>query len=366
MKKISSFATVVLLLLSFSSCDSEKSQDPVGYTDLFEQTADNIIIPSYAQFQSDVSALKADFSAFDTSDIETLKTLQEQFKATYLSWQYVSAFNFGPAAEYSSLLLNNCNSFPTNVAKIEDNIQSDSFNLNLPSNYEAKGLPALDYLLFHTSQSNLMAELTDSARINYIGDCIDDMQIRIDDVVEGWDSYRAVFIGSKGNDRNSSLSLLFNAFLYDYEQLKRNKFALPSGFATQYGIPVAADPSLVECYYSQMSLELIDANLVALQNLYLGVDKNGVDGVGVYEKLKEYNAQSTVVDGDLAAAIQEQFVLCRQSISVFENDLSHEIENNNFKISETSSVLQKLVPMIKNDMRSYLSVTVTSTDADGD
>jgi len=366
MKKVLRFATVVVLLMSFSSCDPEKPMDNVTYSDLFEQTADNIIIPSYAQFQSDLSALRADFDAFDASEVQSIEKLQDQFKATYLSWQSVSAFDFGPAADYSTLLLMNCNSFPTNVSKIEDNIQSGSFDLDVPSNYEAKGLPALDYLLFHTSQIELLTELSDSSRINYISACIVDMQTRVEGVVEAWDSYRAVFVQANGNDRSSSLSLLFNTFLYDYEQVKRNKFALPSGFATQYGIPIAADNSVVEGRFSEMSFELMDANLAALEKVYMGVGYDGVDGVGIYEKLKEYNAQSTVVDGDLASAIQEQFAACREAISLYTMNLSSEIENNNVNLSETSNALQKLVPMIKNDMRSYLSVTVTSTDADGD
>ena len=83
--------------------------------------------------------------------------------------------------------------------------------------------------------------------------------------------------------------------------MKRNKFALPSGFATQYGIPISADNSAVEGHYSNMSFELMDANLAALEKVYMGIGYDGVDGVGIYEKLKEYNAQSTVVDGDLAS-----------------------------------------------------------------
>ena len=55
------------------------------------------------------------------------------------------------------------------------------------------------------------------------------MQSKLDYVINGWDTYRNVFVESEGNDQSSSLSLLFNHFLFDYEQLKRNKFALPSG-----------------------------------------------------------------------------------------------------------------------------------------
>ena len=43
----------------------------------------------------------------------------------------------------------------------------------------------------------------------------------------------------------------------------------------------------------------------------MGTGENGIDGVGIYEMLKEYNAVSTVVEGDLSEAIANQFVICK-------------------------------------------------------
>ena len=366
MKRFTLSLIVVCCLMGFASCDPYEEQDNVEYSDFFENVADHMIVPRYAQFQSDLSGLEESLNTFDASNVSTLISLQEQFKAAYLSWQFISVFEFGPAAEYSALLRTNCNTFPTNSSRVEENIEVGEYNLSFPSNYEAKGLPALDYLLFHSSQSDLLIELSDVTRIIYMQDCLADMLGRVNEVVSAWDSYRSTFIGSEGNDQNSSLSLLFNQFLYDYEKLKRDKFALPSGFATQFGIPLDTDTDLVEGRYSKMSFLLMEANLIALENIFLGIGENGVDGVGIFEKLKEYNAQSTVVDGDLAIAVQEQFIICKEAINQFSNDLPFEITNNISEVQEVSNELQKMVPMIKNDMRSYLSVTVTLTDSDGD
>ena len=60
----------------------------------------------------------------------------------------------------------------------------------------------------------------------------------------------------------------------------------------------------------------------------MGIGVNGVDGVGIYEMLKEYNAVSTVVEGDLSEAIADQFVICKELVNEFSNDLSYEILNN--------------------------------------
>jgi hypothetical protein len=366
MKRFLRLVGVVLGLLCLPSCGPDGPGDNVEYSDLFENVADNMIVPRYAQFQSDLSALEAGLNTFDANDVESLISLQEQFKAAYLSWQSVSVFEFGPAAEYSALLRINCNSFPANVSGIEENIEAGTYNLAFPSNYQAKGLPAFDYLLFHAGQNELLDELSNASRITYMQDCLADMQSRVDEVVDAWDTYRDAFVGLEDNDQNSSLSLLFNQYLYDYEKLKRDKLALPAGFSTHYGIPLDADTSLVEGRFSKMSFQLIDANLSALENIYLGVGEDGTDGVGIFEKLKEYNAQSTVVDGDLAVAIQEQFTVCREAIGQYTNGLPFEIVNNISQVQEAFNALQKMVPMIKNDMRSYLSITVTLIDADGD
>jgi len=366
MKKFTPIVFIAFALLSLGSCCTGDLDDKVEYSDFFENVANNIIVPRYAEFQSDLGALETSLNAFDVSDVSSLSLIQSQFKEAYLSWQSVSIFEFGPAAEYSALLRVNCNTFPANITRVEDNIETEEYNLLFPSNYAAKGLPALDYLLFHSNQSDLLIELSDSSRMFYIHDCVADMQDRVDEVVNAWDTYRTTFIGSEGNNQNSSLSLFFNQFLYDYEKLKRDKFALPAGFATQFGIPLDADTSVVEGRFSKMSFQLIQANLESLENIYLGMGEDGTDGVGIFEKLKEYNAQSTVVDGDLAVAIQEQFTNCQEAISHYANDLPIEIIHNISEVQETSNQFQKMVPMLKNDMRSYLSVTVTLTDADGD
>ena len=314
MISLRSYIIIFLAITLFGSCspdpDPVDSIQDVQFSDVFQNVVDNIIVPRYSNFHMALSDLDLELNNFDSLEMSSLVSLQQKLLTTYLSWQKVSAFEFGPAAETSALLRANINSFTTlEISKIELNIQNNNYNLDAASNYSAKGLPALDYILFHASQDELLLELADQARVNYMKDCVSDMISRVDYVLNAWDAYRNVFINSSGNDQSSSLSLLFNNFLYDYEQIKRNKFALPAGFATSYGVPLPMDTSKVEGLYSATSLQLIYANLTALENLYLGVGENDVDGVGIYEMLKAYNANSTVVEGDLSEAIANQFVL---------------------------------------------------------
>ncbi len=366
MRELLSKFFIFSVLLFLGSCDLDSDEDEIYYDDFFENVADGIIIPRYANFQQQLIDMSDKLALFDSSNSQSLLEVQNQFKSTYISWQYISAFEFGPSQEYFGKLQEMCNTFPTKVSDIEANILNGDYNLDFPTNYDAKGLPAIDYLLFHTSTPDLLQELSNLKRIQYIDDCLIDMQTRVSAVLSAWDDYRDVFVQSQGNDVSSSLSILFNQYLFDYERLKRDKFALPAGFATQYGIPILSDTSVVEARYSKMSIALLQANIISLERIYMGVNEQGIDGVGFYEKLLEYNAQSTVVDGDLALAIQEQFSICKNALANHVTDLPNEIINNISQVEFTSNELQKMVPMLKNDMRSYLSVSVTEGDPDGD
>jgi len=358
MIRVLNFKIVIVVSLLLFSCKPEEKKNQLDFTDMFAHMADNIIVPRYDDLYVNLVNLESSLDAVDFDDQLSFLTAQNQFKTAYISWQSVSVFEFGPAAEYSNLLRYNCNTFPCNTGNIQENIMNGNYDFSSVSTYEAKGFPALDYLLFYN-------DYVSQAELAYAKECVVDMRQRVESVIQGWDDYRSIFIEENGVGGNSSLSLFFNQFLYDYEFLKRNKFGLPSGFATQFFIPIPHDATKVEGFYSGMSFSLIEANLLSLKDLFLGV-VDGVDGVSLYDKLQEGGASSTVEDGDLAELMAYQFELCQAQITQFENTLEEEILLQNPQLSEAYGVFQKMVPMIKNDMRSYLSVSVTISDSDGD
>ena len=214
MKRPILYSIILLAVISFGSCSPDAVEE-VEFSDLFQNVADNIIVPRYSNFDNALSDLSLELNNFNNSELSSLESLQQKFIETYLAWQTVSAFEFGPAGEISVSLRSNINNFPTDESRIESNIQNNDYNLEVASNYSAKGLPALDYILFHASQDQLIMELADESRVNYMKDCVSNMKSRVDYVVNAWDTYRNTFVESEGNDQNSSLSLFFNYFLYD-------------------------------------------------------------------------------------------------------------------------------------------------------
>ena len=114
MKILKTYTIVFLALISFGSCGPDAVEE-VEFSDLFQNVADNVIVPRYSNFDNALSDLNLELNNFDPAELSSLEALQQKFITAYLSWQTVSAFEFGPAGEPSALLLSNINNFPTNL-----------------------------------------------------------------------------------------------------------------------------------------------------------------------------------------------------------------------------------------------------------
>ncbi|MGB1294020.1 MAG: imelysin family protein [Flavobacteriales bacterium] len=365
--------TSLVIISLILSCGTDDGGSKTNFSDLFMNTSENIIQPQYNAFNDQISSLKQATETFtSTVNIANLSALQSKFEETYKMWQHTSLYEFGPAVDADILLKTSINSYPTNSTLIEDNISSGTYNLDGANNIFAAGLPALEYLIYgidknnNTIVSQFSTETNFQNRKQYALDLVNKMAEKTALVSQKWVAYHNSYIENTGTGNSSSLTLLFNAYLKDYEETKRNKFALPAGYATEYSIPIAKDENKVEGLYSGISFELITESIKAHKAFFKGIGYNGVDGIGFEDKLIELKAVSTVVDGDLSPAVSDQIEEILTSLPTFSNTLKEEIVNNNSSLATLNTKLQKLVPMIKIDMKSYFGVPVTSQDTDGD
>ena len=172
------FISIALISFSISCTENDNQQnstsDNYDRSALLTNVVDNIIIPAHQRFQEELTLLTENLSEFNSNrDIETLENLQLQFVETYKYWQHIEMFNIGYAEEiyYASKM----NIYPTNVSRIVDNINGESFDLdNNPNQYSAQGFPALDYLLFGLGENNFeildiyLDNQNDNPTLNYL------------------------------------------------------------------------------------------------------------------------------------------------------------------------------------------------------
>jgi predicted lipoprotein len=370
-------AAALLLGISFSCSKSGGSPNsggggtnPTGKDSILTNIGNNIILPAYQSLSAAVNSLDSaivDFNAGPGSG--KLLAVQGFFKAAYVSWESASAYDgFGPAYT-GQPVLSGLNLFPTNTSTIESNITAGNNNVNAFANASAKGFPALDYLLYGAGGNTLTGYTTGAGAANrkaYLAAVSADIKAEANAALKGWQAsggnYIATFIAGTGNSISSSLGLLINSLVQDFEIGKNDRLGIPLGKQPP-GQVLPVLPNEVEAYYSGISVQLALAQLKAIQHLYLGIGAQG-SGPG----LKDYVIQKKIAynGGLLNDVLQANFASAAAGLQAIPDPFSATIQTNAAPANAVYATYQQLVVLLKTDMASGLGVLITFGDNDGD
>jgi len=323
---------------------------------MLENYADNLIIPGYVVLDANLATLETELDAFIGAPSQTgLESLRQAFVLAWLSWQDVSAFEVGPAMEQT--LRPNLNVFPTDTSLIEANITSGSYNLETAANLDAKGFPALDYLLYHQDAAAVVASFSEANRQAYLKELVSRMRTRVTAVLTGWQNgYRATFLAATGIDVGSSTSQLFNETVRDYEDMRRFKVGDCIGVRFLGEI----QPYQVEGFFSGQSLNLVLRHLSAHQRIFKGASVAGVDGIGFEEHLAAVDGSSISQD------LQGHLANGAQKLEALGEPLHLACTAQTQAVQEAYDDLQRGVVSYKSEASSALSILITYQDGDGD
>lgn len=358
MKNIGMFA-VAVLMLSVTAC---KKDEEDGNTSSFDQKGmltnmrTNVIAPAYANLYTGLTQLKALATAFTTTpNTANLASLKLGYESVYEQYQAVSSFDFGPAADVAFRGM--MNTYPVNHGIIEGNIVVGDYNLDAAGNIAANGLPTIDYLLYSQSDASTIdlfsMDASKENRAAYLHDVIHQMEQTTWLISQDWNTgYGDGFEQNTGTGVGSSVSLLINAMVQDYERYIRDgKVGIPAGVRS-LGVTY---PDKVEAYNSAISNTVLKASLVAFQNAF-----NGQDGLGLDDYLVWASA-ATVKDG-----IQLQLQTAITQTQNLPNVMAVAVDANASEVKDLYQSLQQGLIMLKVDMPSALSVLITYQDSDGD
>lgn len=326
--------------------------------------ADNIIVPSYEAFTSELDGLNTAFDTFKTEANETnLIALRASWLSAYRAWQKVDMFEIGPAETVGLRL--NLNIYPTDPEKIGIFIASRTYDLRLASNRDAKGFPALDYLIngFGEDDAAIVAKFNGAgkdASLAYMSAVMADMTTLSEQVLLEWkQGYRDTFVKNDGSSATASVDRFTNDFVQYYEKFLR---------AGKMGIPLGAfsgvqSPSTVESYYSPKTSNLLFLDgLDAVQDFFngkhFGSDVKGESMASYLESLDRKN---------LGDDINAQFDSAREAVTGLDS-FRTELETSDPAVDMLSAYdeVQKAVGLLKVDLFSAMSISVDFVDADGD
>lgn len=356
-------ALVLIFSFGFTSCkkDDETTSDNNSYdrTEMLTHFNDSLIIPVYQATFLTADQLTADITEFTLNpSLSGLTNARLNFEQLYTAWQTIAHLELGPAEAIS--LRGNVNVYPTDTIQIHANITSGAYDLGTADNTDAKGLPAISYLLYGTGN-------TDNDMVSYYANNPDagtylkaittDCVTKISGVYNTWqEAYGTEFKSRKGTDAGSSTSLLYNALVSHTERYFRDgKLGIPAGKRT-LGETL---PEKTENYYSGRSIPLAVTNLKAIYRFFSATEK-----VSFYHYLKALDAK---YNGQLLAdVVDAQFKTAIDKLEAIPDPLSTTVNTDMPVIDAAYIEIQKLIVLLKTDVPSALGVLINYQDNDGD
>ena len=347
-----------------SSSDNSESQT-FDRKALLTNWANNIIIPLYENFNTNLTALSDEITKFnETPNLDNLKLVREKWLDAYKSWQHVEMFNLGKAEE--TYFQSKMNVYPSDKERIERNLTNETYNLDNPNNNDAQGFPALDYMLYGSDESDekiVDKYLLENKKYNtYLSSLIDKMVSNTSVVVNDWNQNKDTYINSTENTSTSSINKITNDFIYYYEKLFRaNKIGIPAGVFSGSKLP-----DRVEGYYSKIySKDLALEAMSAIENFFVGKKYNSEEkGESLESYLNFLNSEKNGTS--LSKSITDQFKVAKETIDKLNNDFTSQVNEDNNKMLVAYDEIQKGVVFMKTDMLQSLSISVDYVDADGD
>lgn len=362
----------VMVIALAVTCKKEKKDDQLkdqfDRKAMLENIGNNIIVPNYFSLKEKIADLDTAIGAFfANSDSVGLVNVQNSFKEVYRSWQLCSVFEFGPAEKEA--LRANLNTFPTDTTKVSSHISSGVYDLTLITNRDAKGFPALDYLFFGASFNSVYLSFTSGTQVatrkNYVIALLSEIKLKVNTVFSDWNlggvNYISTFTANAGSGAGSSIGVLVNQLVFDWDVLRNGQIGIPLGKKT-LGSPL---PEKVEAYYSKISVELAIKHCKATEDLFWGKDGLGNNGMGFDDYLIYFDAHPLYSSGSLSDIIKAQFALIGSKLNLIPSPLSNAIIANAVTVDDAYIEIQKLYVLLKTDMPSALGLTIDQ-DPDGD
>jgi hypothetical protein len=360
-------ALLLLSLLSFSSCDDPAGPAGEGYDRkaMLEFTARNTIIPLYGDFHQTVMSFDSSLQVLISDpNEEHAQELRNSWRQMAEAWQYVVIFDFGPAQMSDGSLFQNIGTFPASGLKIASFINAkDTTFRNFDR--DSRGLYALEYMLFKDSVNFLQSIAEQPFRLAYAKAVSGNILTKVESVLNQWQgSFATSFINTDGAQAGSSISDLYNAFVYHFETMKNYNIGLPMG---KRAGQVNSEPTKVEGYYSGHSTALLKAKYTAIRNLWFG-----------YARLSMASSLSAIGFKDYLLTVEHGPRLVEDTesqwniIGTILNALDSKVSLQNMIIPQDPQLdllfveMTKHTRFIKSEMSSLLGISITYSSGDGD
>lgn len=350
-KRITLAAVATILITGCSQNNFDRGR-------ILENVTNNLILPTYENFDQTTNALHTVSQTFTENPTdESLSDLKSAWKTSIKTWKRAEVFNFGPVE--SLVLVTAIDRWPTSERGIEQAIEdydgSDDYLIRIGSN--RKGLPAIEYLLFHDEGSVILEQFSDENRKVYLNLLTEALTQHSSEILDEWNSgYKQEFISKTGNQADSGITLLANELGYLLQKVRMEKLEIPLGAQTQ-GTPRL---QMLESVHADFTKELIRENLVSAQQTFNGADSTGFDDYIEALGIEDENGEL------LSEAINSEYENSFRILDSIDGSLENAIINQRETVQELIYSIQRLYVHTDIGMISQLGILTVFSDNDGD
>lgn len=284
------------------------------------------------------------------------------------AWVATLPFTYGPVAE--QMQKGALDFWPARADTIEAAIATAASAAAIDDAFidgkgtSAKGIPALEYLLFGDDPAAVLPALTDPAtgarRCAYARALATDIAGRSDDLAAAWTPTFADQLASAGDGsalyRTAQLGVdeVVNNLIEALGTMVKVKLDDPLGNTTG----AAADPALLESRFSGRGKADLLRSLAAAWAVYHGADLEG-PSAGVAVLVHD-------LDPGLHQRVTLQYEHARDAVDAIPEPMSAALVDDRSAVQFARDELDTLRRMMKLDVASTLGVTLALTDNDGD
>jgi hypothetical protein len=332
---------------------------------LLESWGTRTLLPIYATFEERLEELDTTARALgDAPSTETLEAAQRAWWAAREPWNQADVFAFGPYEDPLRLgaRIDFQPARPESVEAVLAASEPLSGDGAIVLGAPAKGLSAVEYLLFAPEAGVLEAFRADARRAEYLALLTADLRAAAAELTSAWAPERGNFLaelteagrGSTSFDSlPAALGQIVNQIAYRVENIRDTKLGRPLG-AKSNGSPQA---DRVESRFSGRSIDDIRDNLSGVERCFFGDVESGELGLDGYLKWR---------GKDLGPRFRERLAAAYDALAKIELPLVLAISEEPRAVSRVMDRLAELQRVIHVEVINALALTVTFGGNDGD
>ncbi len=361
MKKI--FLVLTILTLAFliacsSSDDSTPPEESFNVPMLLADATNNIILPTLQNFNTQANTFESTVASYLNDPKEqNFTAMRDQWIETATSYERTYVFHIGRARDL--FLHQAIYNWPTVASSLEDFVANSEVTAeNVAAiSPQIKALAGIEYLLFKGDVATTNQEFVDNTkRQDYLKYASAYLTSQADRLLGIWsqdgENYAAKFIANEDSGINDSFNLFLNGLNNAIDTGKVTKIGKPAGLESSDVV----NPEIVQAPYSDQSLQLLLESIETVEEAFFGDNSTNVSDYIFF----------VIKNNDLNDDLQTKINEVKAAITAIPVPLEEAVESNPTEVMALHDRLNELGILISVDVRSVLSIIITSTDNDGD